>query len=139
MSINKLMYPTEKETVIPVYIAGSNDVVATLFPRYIGEDAFESAKLRAQTLKGHGEVNGAGMPAGDVEDPTGERIGINPGLISKFGAAKQVAVPDGIATQVKEANDLLAKDELTDDEVATLKKDKSQLNFYFSTCRAFYL
>ena len=77
------------------------------------------------------------LPKGDVADSRTDKIRINPRFLSEAGAPKQVGIPSDITEKIAEANSLLAKDALTDDEKETLRKDKDQLDFYFSASRNF--
>lgn len=138
--MEKLMYPdTGKETVIPILVEGETEVKGTLFPRYIGVggQAYESARYRLNLLKEHFHAGMISLPKGDVADSRTDKIRINPRFLSEAGAPKQVDIPIDITEKIAEANSLLAKDALTDDEKETLRKDKDQLDFYFSASRNF--
>ena len=138
--MEKLMYPdTGKETVIPILVEGETEVKGTLFPRYIGVggQAYESARYRLNLLKEHFHAGMISLPKGDVADSRRDKIRINPRFLSEAGAPKQVDIPADIKAKITEANSLLAKDALTDDEKETLRKDKDQLDFYFSASRNF--
>lgn len=138
--MEKLMYPdTGKETVIPILVEGETEVKGTLFPRYIGVggQAYESARYRLNLLKEHFHAGMISLPKGDVADSRTDKIRINPRFLSEACAPKQVDIPSDIKAKITEVNSLLAKDALTDDEKETLRKDKDQLDFYFSASRNF--
>lgn len=138
--MEKLMYPdTGKETVIPILVEGETEVKGTLFPRYIGVggQAYESARYRLNLLKEHFHAGMISLPKGDVADSRTDKVRINPRFLSEAEAPKQVDIPSDIKAKITEANALLAKVTLTEDEKDTLRKDKDQLDFYFSASRNF--
>lgn len=138
--MDKLLYPeTGKEVVITLSMVGDDNVVGTLFPRYIGlgGQAFQSARYRLNLFKEELHAGLVSVPKGDVNDSRLEKTRINPRLIDIAGEPKQVDIPSDIQAMITEGNTLLAKDELTDDEKQTLRKDIDKLDFYFSASRNF--